>query len=65
MENETMTVDVSTEHAETIKKNAYSYNCEIVDLGLTGRNTARIVLSGSKEDLEELLKLIDYENPEA
>jgi hypothetical protein len=59
----TETRNVTNHIAGVIQKNAAQFDCEIIELGLTGRDTVRISVKGTPENLEALFEYA-YESEE-
>lgn len=54
---ETRTEILTNEQAGIIQNNCAEYQCEIVEIGIVGRNQVRVAAKGEKENLDALFEL--------
>lgn len=55
---ETRTEILTNEQAGIIQNNCAEYQCEIVEIGIIGRNQVRVAAKGEKENLDALFELV-------
>lgn len=55
---ETRTEILTNEQAGIIQNNCAEYQCEIVEIGIVGRNQVRVAAKGEKENLDALFELV-------
>ena len=55
---ETRTEYLTNEQAGIIQNNCAEHQCEIVEIGIVGRNQVRVAAKGEKENLDALFELV-------
>lgn len=66
---EQKTENIGNQKAALLQSIYKKFNCEIIELGLSGKDTVRVTVQGSIEDLQRLFEFLEnppiYENTEA
>lgn len=55
----TRTEIIPTQKAGQIQRTAADFDCELVELGITGNDMAKVTVAGDEENVERLFKSIE------
>jgi hypothetical protein len=55
----TRTEIIPTQKAGQIQRTAADFDCELIELGISGNNMAKVTVSGDEQDVERIFKSIE------